>query len=241
MSPIGESGTSSPRDVTRILIRQATSCTRNSSFNSGNLSDTLERRRSWLAAPPSKLALSTGGSSTVTGPLNNGRRGRFIILGSSGECLPISRKSLSRHSSSVYSSCDSDSDEYVSAKNSFDDGIDSDEDKKHARKYSNDLSSPEKRYSFAMRLKEALERSGSQMSESTESEEDSSYAVDISISGSKGGEEGLRIRRGGSRGFMLKEDSLDEDFYKESLAQEKEWLDKFRNKRSIFSLKLLNN
>ncbi len=40
----------------------------------------------------------------------------------------------------------------------------------------------------------------------------------------------FRIRRGGSRGFMLTEDSMDDDFYIHSLIQEKEWLDKFRKK-----------
>lgn len=40
----------------------------------------------------------------------------------------------------------------------------------------------------------------------------------------------FRIRRGGSRGFVLTEDSMDDDFYIDSLIQEKEWLDKFRKK-----------
>lgn len=40
----------------------------------------------------------------------------------------------------------------------------------------------------------------------------------------------FRIRRGGSRGFVLKEDSVDEDLYMESLNQETSWLDNFRNK-----------
>lgn len=41
----------------------------------------------------------------------------------------------------------------------------------------------------------------------------------------------VRVRRGGSRGFMLHEDSLDDQFLRESLQQEREWIDKFRNKR----------
>jgi len=40
-----------------------------------------------------------------------------------------------------------------------------------------------------------------------------------------------RVRRGGSRGFMLHEDSLDDQLLRESLQQEREWIDKFRNKR----------
>nr|CAD7600966.1 unnamed protein product [Timema genevievae] len=40
-----------------------------------------------------------------------------------------------------------------------------------------------------------------------------------------------RLRRGGSRGFMLQEDSLDEQFLKDSLQQEREWINNFRSKR----------
>lgn len=41
-----------------------------------------------------------------------------------------------------------------------------------------------------------------------------------------------RIRRGGSHGFVLTEDSLDEGFYMESLNQEQNWLEKYENKFS---------
>lgn len=42
-----------------------------------------------------------------------------------------------------------------------------------------------------------------------------------------------RIRRGGSRGFVLNDDSLDEGFYVESLNQEQNWLEKYQNKLSM--------
>lgn len=59
----------------------------------------------------------------VSGPISaSQRRGRFIVLGSSGECLPVSRRLLPNDNSSVYSSCDSESEEYHSAKASFDNG-----------------------------------------------------------------------------------------------------------------------
>lgn len=41
-----------------------------------------------------------------------------------------------------------------------------------------------------------------------------------------------RLRRGGSRGFMLREESMDEDLLKESLEQEKKWIDKFKSKHA---------
>lgn len=46
-----------------------------------------------------------------------------------------------------------------------------------------------------------------------------------------------RLRRGGSRGFVLQEESLDEDFLKDSLSRERQWIDKFRNKQSGLSKK----
>lgn len=49
----------------------------------------------------------------------NNRRGRFIVLGSSGECLPVKRKPDS--STSVCSSKESSEDEFLSAKTSLED------------------------------------------------------------------------------------------------------------------------
>ncbi|GLG92694.1 Poly(ADP-ribose) glycohydrolase [Gryllus bimaculatus] len=53
--------------------------------------------------PPAPVAAVAVGVPTL-GP--GGRRGRFIVLGSSGECLPVSRAACS-----LYSSCQSESDE----------------------------------------------------------------------------------------------------------------------------------
>lgn len=51
----------------------------------------------------------------------NNRRGRFIVLGSSGECLPVKRP-LIELCDSLYSSCNSSFDEFHSANTSFDEG-----------------------------------------------------------------------------------------------------------------------
>lgn len=123
-------------------------------------------------------------------------------------------------------------------------------------KLSNVTSIPGKHYTFAEKLQRTtLQQSDSYLSDST----DDSYAVDISISGSRtDGDEGIRfdttlyldvrfqftqlpllislyrwncrIRRGGSRGFVLTEDSLDEGFFIESMNQEQSWLQKYQNK-----------
>lgn len=56
----------------------------------------------------------------------NNRRGRFIVLGSSGECLPVTRSTGASlqdgQEDSLYSSCNSSDDEYHSANDSFDYG-----------------------------------------------------------------------------------------------------------------------
>lgn len=76
----------------------------------------------------------------MLGPTASGRRGRFIVLGSSGECLPVNRtiakrqmfaKSTNRtDSNSTYSSCNSSDghddvgeEMYFSAKTSFDEFV----------------------------------------------------------------------------------------------------------------------
>lgn len=157
-------------------------------------------------------------------PSPSSRRGRFIVLGSSGECLPVSRQPLGTNS--LYSSCHSTSaasEEFHSARTSLDtEDIESED----ARRYSAQLDTPERRSTFAERLRDALCRE----TQST-STTDSSYAVGISVAGSGLADGDIRVRRGGSRGFMLQEDSLDDQFLRESLRQEREWIDKFRNKR----------
>lgn len=65
---------------------------------------------------------------------------------------------------------------------------DSDDDEVYAKKYSKELNTPEKRNTFAQKLRAALKQSDNY----TESTDDSSYAVDISISGSKAGDDGIR-------------------------------------------------
>lgn len=170
-------------------------------------------------------------AATHIGPLTiNNRKGRFIVLGSSGECLPVNRKPISQDS--LYSSCESSSDEFHSAHESPE--VLSD-DENYMRRYSHELDTPERRMSFARRLKDALQTSD--LSICSESSVEDNYAVGISVAGSQTDDHNIVVKRGGgSRGFML-EDSLDEsfyqdDFYKDSLAEEIEWVEKFRRKQN---------
>lgn len=142
LSPIGESGRNSPKDITQIVIRQPSTSTKRSSYDSERIENSIGKRRSWLAASPMGGSSSKDGSSNVpsvvTGPTASGRRGRFIVLGSSGECLPVNRRTAKRQlyassshartdSNSIYSSCNSsendeadDEEKYYSARTSFD-------------------------------------------------------------------------------------------------------------------------
>ncbi|XP_012218074.1 uncharacterized protein [Linepithema humile] len=155
------------------------------------------------------------------------RRNRFIVLGSSGEVLPVTRKSLGQMS--VYSSCNSQStDSFHSAKETIDE--EPEEEEKLTKLYSAQLDTPERRGTFAQRLKDALKRESTATgaTSSNTSSGESSYAVGISVSGSHVGDQDIKVRRGGSRGFVLRDETVDEEFLKESLEAEQKWLGRFR-------------
>lgn len=155
----------------------------------------------------------------------NNRKGRFIVLGSSGECLPVNRKPISQDS--LYSSCESSNDEFHSAHESPEMLTDED-DEEYMKRYSHELDTPERRLSFAKKLRDALK--SSDLSICTESSAEENYAVGISISGSQIVDPDIMVRRGGgSRGFIL-EDSLEEDMYRDSLQEEREWVERFKTK-----------
>ncbi|KAK5645685.1 hypothetical protein RI129_004149 [Pyrocoelia pectoralis] len=213
LSPIGESVGSSiePSEKTVPFITQQ-SCSTNRSLSP------QETRNKYSLAK-----LRVDANIPTEGTLNN-RRGRFIVLGSSGECLPVNRNE-SVHITPP-ESCSS-SEEYHSAKTSFEEGSGDDD---CNRRYNTDLETAERRHSFAQRLRDALNREEYGSSESN-------YAVDISVTGSKVEDRNIKLRRGGSTGFILKEESLDEDFLNSSLQQEQEWIDKFKTKQTALSKK----
>ncbi|XP_018336624.1 uncharacterized protein LOC108745068 isoform X2 [Agrilus planipennis] len=225
LSPIGESvGSSDNSESKNIPLIMHQSCsTRSSSIISTKSIDYSNMDR--LVAFENDRNFERRKQMSKEGVFNN-RKGRFIVLGSSGECLPVKRK----ESSSVYSSCNSSDDEFHSAKGSFDE---EDEEQQNNRRYSNDLDTIERRNTFAQRLRDALRRNASAVTSSTES----SYAVGISVAGSDIQDKDIKVKRGGSTGFALKEDSLDENFLNESLNQEKQWINKFKSKQSALSKK----
>ncbi|ETN60585.1 hypothetical protein AND_007785 [Anopheles darlingi] len=226
LSPIGErdregSTPGSPDVYTTIFIHQATPNSKRSSSDSNKLEKDINKRRSWLSPErPNGAPVTTGGPSSSVGSIGSAgnRRGKFIILGSSGECLPVNRHPLripdgyTRLDSG--SSCGSSQDEFHSAKESFDED---DEDGLRAHAYSSELDTPERRFDFAQKLREALREqdrmrppvNGISLGGSTE--EDSSYAVGISVAGSQTRDQDIRVRRGGSCGFVL-DGSMDSNY-----------------------------
>ncbi|XP_011635216.1 uncharacterized protein LOC105425911 isoform X2 [Pogonomyrmex barbatus] len=155
------------------------------------------------------------------------RRNRFIVLGSSGEVLPVTRQ---LGQMSVYSSCNSQStDSFHSAKETIDEEPE-EEEQKMTKRYSAQLDTPERRGTFAQRLKDALKRESTAtgVTSSNTSSGESSYAVGISVSGSHVGDQDIKVKRGGSRGFVLRDETVDEEFLKESLEAEQKWLGRFR-------------
>ena len=135
LSPIGErdregSSPSSPADATtNFFVRQPTPTSKRESQNSDRIEKDINKRRSYLTPEHQTGSMSP---NLVIGPVAaSGRKGKFIVLGSSGECLPVNRRLLSQNTentkNSLYSSCDSldqddseDDEEFHSARNSLD-------------------------------------------------------------------------------------------------------------------------
>lgn len=211
LSPIGERST----PHSQVWVDGASTSTPRSSIDTDS-ELVIEQRPSWLSVKPRHVQVATG-------------PGKFIILGSSGECLPVNRRSQARSVSlDRYSSCDTSSEsseEFHSAKGSVDepppdDGNDADEeDVSFAEKYLSKLYSPERRYDFARRLREALHEPDG--SERTDSTDDSYEAGAISVKGPDVFDaDRIRIRRRNSGGFVLQEDSsFDEDVMQEMILR----------------------
>ncbi|XP_068628369.1 uncharacterized protein [Battus philenor] len=222
LSPIGESTSHTPPEVeATVMIKQASSCSTINSYNSRspspqtycaatlNLNDQsveLSKRKCWL--------------SPDGGTLNN-RRGRFIVLGSSGECLPVTRSpgviNLDTQEDSLYSSCNSSDDEYHSANDSFDYGGSEDEGRGESARpnsfqYSKELSTEERRLSFAERLRDALRREAENSCTTSTtgdwSTDSSSYAAGVSIPCAESNDNNVRVKRGSSVGFVLTDQEI---------------------------------
>ncbi|XP_048520630.1 uncharacterized protein LOC109538689 isoform X2 [Dendroctonus ponderosae] len=233
LSPIGESIGSNQSDGNNVplITQQSCSTTRTDSLiseNSGNNNTTnMLKVRLQVEKNPQR-------KGTVDESVVNNRRGRFIVLGSSGECLPVTRYPLKVQKS--LSSASSSEDDFHSAKSSLDDGS---EDDNYHKRYSIDLETAERRHTFAQRLREALKKEDA-AGHSTSSSEEASYAVGISVAGSGVRDCDIKVKRGGSTGFALKEDSLGEEFLEISLNKERQWIDRFKTKQTALSKKESN-
>lgn len=224
LSPIGERTTPLSQH-SRILVNGASTSTPGSVDTDSEL--VIQERPSWLSVKPRTVQLS-------------GAPGKFIVLGSSGECLPVNRHS--RAGSEVqdrFSSCDASSEsseEFHSAKESVEEVDDEAEEQSFAEKYLSKLYSPEKRFDFARRLREALHESGSMLTDSTD--EDSYEAGAISVKGPDVYDvDRIRIKRRGSDGFVLQEDSsFDEEVLQELImGQEKQRMSRGDSSKYSFS------
>uniref|UniRef100_A0A023EX02 poly(ADP-ribose) glycohydrolase n=1 Tax=Triatoma infestans TaxID=30076 RepID=A0A023EX02_TRIIF len=124
------------------------------------------------------------------------QRTKFIVLGSSGECLPVTRHQ------SRYSSCHSASStdqEFHSARTSF---TEEEVDDGSSKQYSCQLDKEDRRSIFAERLREALDRAEAATAETEETD--------------------IRYGRDGSCGFVLEEEcagSTDPNVFRERLNQ----------------------
>ncbi|KYN15793.1 Poly(ADP-ribose) glycohydrolase [Trachymyrmex cornetzi] len=228
LSPIGESFSSTPPEMEgedKVFATSNNSKTdkqvlRDERHKLENATEVRSRPNGKSMRPPSPNKVCKDASYT-------NRKNRFIVLGSSGEVLPVTRQ---LGQMSVYSSCNSQStDSFHSAKETIDEEPE-EEEQKVIKCYNEQLDTPERRGTFAQRLKEALKRESTAtgVTSSNTSSGESSYAVGISVSGSHVGDQDIKLRRGGSRGFVLRDETVDEEFLKESLEAEQKWLGRFR-------------
>lgn len=231
LSPIGESFTTSGKSsidcCTKIFIESVSPTTSTpTTFGSQIDLEGTNKRRSWLNLPENKLRASTETDKQST---EEKRRGRFIVLGSSGECLPVNREFSPKNPSKAASffangdgESDDDDDVFYSARNSIntESCTESDEDSRddffdHQR-YSIELETPENRFRFAQQLKDALklENGYTESTEECSVDEDEfgdNYAVDITVEGARPNDKKIQIRRGTSTGFILEDDESLQD------------------------------
>lgn len=231
LSPIGESFTTSGKSSidcgTKILIEPVSPTTSTpTTFGSQLDLEGTNKRRSWLNLPVNQERSQNSAESDKQSSEEK-RRGRFIVLGSSGECLPVNReyspKSVSKAASFFANGgdgeSDGDDDVFYSARNSVNNESDSDDSRDEFfdhQRYSVELETPENRFRFAQQLKDALklENGYTESTEDCSVDEDDygdSYAVDINVEGARMNDKKIKIRRGTSTGFILEdEDSLDD-------------------------------
>lgn len=205
LSPIGERRT--PQARSQILIQGASSSTPTCDSVDTDSELVIQERPSWLSARP---VLTPG-------------QGKFIVLGSSGECLPVNRDKSRSVSCDPFASCETSSEsseEFHSARESVEDE-DEDDEERYAEKYLSKLYSPDKRYDFARRLREALCNRSMESAMTDSTEDDSNGAGAISVKGPDVFDvDRIRIKRRGSGGFVLKEDSsFDEDVLQELILE----------------------
>lgn len=116
LSPIGESiGSNNEQNELGIPLITQQSC----STNQSSMDSAVDANKESYSRLRVRLEAEKSFERNAEGVLNN-RRGRFIVLGSSGECLPVKRRENS--CGSAYSSCTSSEDEYHSARTSLDEG-----------------------------------------------------------------------------------------------------------------------
>ncbi|KAG6796010.1 hypothetical protein HZU73_08649 [Apis mellifera caucasica] len=225
LSPIGESFSSTPPEI------EAKSALYEQKYDILTEIRSKPNGKSTRPSSPHKIYNDTNYTN---------KRNRFIVLGSSGEVLPVTRKSLGQIS--VYSSCNSQStDSFHSAKDTIDEDLEEEEQKLNKR-YSTQLDTQERRGTFAQRLREALKRENTATGATSVNTSfgESSYAVGISVSGSHVCDQDIKVKRGGSRGFVLRDETVDEDFLKESLEAEQKWLGRFRQNQPMLQRKDTN-
>lgn len=118
---------STPPETNIIITQPSSSSNKSISLSPQQSQQQQQPKKDLLPKPMPMLQSSRNVNLSTRENLLNSRRGRFIVLGSSGECLPVNRRPVNiEPQKSLYSSgcscSSSDDDEFHSAKTSLDEG-----------------------------------------------------------------------------------------------------------------------
>lgn len=224
LSPIGENALS-PSSSEHIIVTvpsPTSTPTSHSTYNSDKTGENKEdngvdKRRSWLCLPENKLQpqVSNESQNHVNDKETQDKRRLFILLGSSGEKLPVNRpmtldlveRNNKRNSFFNRSGSSEDDEVFYSARNSLTEPDSDDENYDH--RYSVELETPENRFRFARALKDALKLENGyteSTDDGTNSLEDD-YNVDICVTGARVHDKDIRVKRETSScGFILEDE-----------------------------------
>lgn len=163
LSPIGENEKLTPSTSEHVIVTIPSTTSTPTSYSSdktgekNNIKNGAEKRRSWLCLPENQMQICQTSNESPNHSTENDKQDKrrlFILLGSSGEFLPVNRPTTTIdkvEKENCNSVPDSDEEIFYSARNSLNEPESDEECNDH--RYSVELETSENRFRFAKALK----------------------------------------------------------------------------------------